>query len=204
MVVNQSKTVVLDTNNEASVNAAAASVDERFPEGIDVLINMAGVMDNKIAPALETEASDYLHVLKVNTVGPFLVTQAFYPLLKKRGTRTVVNVSSGLASISFARSGGSPLTGKILSYTSSKAALNMQTAVLAGALKDEGFIVVCTCPGWVATDMGSRSDTKQVMGSAPELTVEQSTERHLALVAKLTKDDNGKYISASEGKEFPY
>ena len=37
-----------------------------------------------------------------------------------------------------------------------------ETAVLAGALKDEGFSVVATCPGWVDTDMGSRSDTKEV------------------------------------------
>ena len=37
-----------------------------------------------------------------------------------------------------------------------------ETAVLAGALKAEGFTVVATCPGWVDTDMGSRSDTKEV------------------------------------------
>ena len=33
---------------------------------------------------------------------------------------------------------------------------------LANALKDEGFTVVSVCPGWVDTDMGSRSDTKEV------------------------------------------
>lgn len=32
-----------------------------------------------------------------------------------------------------------------------------ETAVLAGALKDEGFTIVATCPGWVETDMGTRS-----------------------------------------------
>ena len=34
--------------------------------------------------------------------------------------------------------------------------------MLASALKNEGFTVVATCPGWVDTDMGSRSDTKEV------------------------------------------
>ena len=34
--------------------------------------------------------------------------------------------------------------------------------MLAGALKDEGFTVICTCPGWVDTDMGSRSETTEV------------------------------------------
>ena len=59
-------------------------------------------------------------------MGPFLTTQAFYPLLLKRKTRTVVNVSSELASISGNRSASHPLTGKIVSYCSSKAALNMR------------------------------------------------------------------------------
>ena len=67
-----------------------------------------------------------MRVLEVNVIGPFLTTQAFYPLLLKRKTRTVVNVSSELASISWNRSASHPLTGKIISYCSSKAALNMR------------------------------------------------------------------------------
>ena len=54
------------------------------------------------------------------------MTQALYPLLKKRETRTIVNVSSGLGSITLARAGHFPLAGTIPSYTSSKAALNMR------------------------------------------------------------------------------
>ena len=59
-------------------------------------------------------------------VGPFLVTQAFYPLLKKRETRTIVNVTSVLGSVSLQRAGNNPLSGKVTAYTSSKAALNMR------------------------------------------------------------------------------
>ena len=33
-----------------------------------------------------------------------------------------------------------------------------ETAVLASSLKDEGFTIIATCPGWVATDMGSGSN----------------------------------------------
>ncbi len=43
--------------------------------------------------------------------------------------------------------------------------------MLAGALKDEGFTVICTCPGWVDTDMGSRSDTKEVRTNKPTAAV---------------------------------
>jgi hypothetical protein len=88
------------------------------------------------------EPSDYLRVLQVNTVGPFITTQAFYPLLKKKDTRTVVNVSSGLGSIAMNRSGGTPLTGKIISYTSSKAALNMRARPSACLM-----LRLCLAPG---------------------------------------------------------
>lgn len=45
---------------------------------------------------------------------------------------------------------------------------------------------------------------EQATGATPDLTVEQSTERHLKLIGKLTKEDNGKYFSAAEDKELPY
>ena len=72
------------------------------------------------------EGSDYERVLKVNVVGSFLVTQAFYALLKKRDTRTIVNVSSGVGSITAQRAGSVPVAGKVIAYASSKAALNMR------------------------------------------------------------------------------
>ena len=63
-------------------------------------------------------------------VGSFLVTQAFYALLKKRNTRTIVNVSSGVGSIALQRSGSVPVAGKVIAYASSKAALNMRARPL--------------------------------------------------------------------------
>ena len=72
------------------------------------------------------EPSEYVRVLNTNTVGSFRVTQALYPLLMKRQTRTVVNVSSGAGSIAVNRAGLKDLTGKIVAYASSKAALNMR------------------------------------------------------------------------------
>ena len=48
------------------------------------------------------------------------------------------------------------------------------------------------------------SSAAQMGGRKPDLTVEESTKRHLALVARLTKDDSGKYFSAARGEELPY
>ena len=45
------------------------------------------------------KAADYREVLEVNVIGPFLMTQAFVPLLRKKPTKVIVNTSSVLGSV---------------------------------------------------------------------------------------------------------
>ncbi len=77
------------------------------------------------------DAATYEKILKVNVVGPYLVTRTFVPLLLKRHTRTVVQMSSGLGSITRNRLGmtdpeKNPVGNKWIAYNASKAALNMR------------------------------------------------------------------------------
>ncbi len=67
---------------------------------------------------------EYTRVLQTNVVGPFLVTQHFLPLLKKKNTKVVVNTSSICGSISANAAGA--FKGLLLPYNSSKAAINMR------------------------------------------------------------------------------
>ena len=46
------------------------------------------------------DPAEYLKILDVNVVGPLRVTQALLPLLLKKDTRKVINISSTLGSIS--------------------------------------------------------------------------------------------------------
>ena len=47
-----------------------------------------------------SEAEDYLEVLRVNAVGPLLVTKHFLPLLRKSSVRPkIVNISSAMGSL---------------------------------------------------------------------------------------------------------
>ncbi|KAK9839325.1 hypothetical protein WJX81_008148 [Elliptochloris bilobata] len=195
-------TLTLDTSDEQSIKEAASKLEQTHPEGIDYLINVAGTADEKFQPALETDGADYIRVLTVNTVGPFLMIKAFVPLLRKKQTRTVVNVSSVDGSIATNRSGQyGEQAGMQLAYSCSKAALNMQTSVLANALKAEDFTVISMCPGWVQTAMGQRAADE---GSQPELSVAESTAKQLALIRRLTPADSGKFFSAAEDKELPH
>ncbi len=107
---------------------------------------------------LRREPSDYLRVLEVNTVGPFITTQAFYPLLKKKDTRTIVNVSSELGSIKENRAGGTPLSGKIISYTSSKAALNMRARPCRKGCRPDG--------AWPQAALSMRARSRPTMSRA--------------------------------------
>ncbi len=73
----------------------------------------------------------YERILKVNVVGTFLVTKTFLPLLMKKNTRTVVQISSGLGSLTRNRLGitapdQNPVADKWIAYNASKAALNMR------------------------------------------------------------------------------
>ncbi len=87
----------------------------------------------------------YSNVLKVNVVGVFLTTKAFVPLLKKKQSRTIVQLSSIFASTSFNRKGteNNPAATKLIAYNSSKAALNMRKLTSVG-LSSPVLTCVCT------------------------------------------------------------
>ena len=79
-------------------------------------------------------AATYSIVLKVNVVGVFLTTKAFVPLLRKKQSRTIVQLSSIFASTSFNRKGteNNPAATKLIAYNSSKAAVNMRKLTSLG------------------------------------------------------------------------
>jgi len=86
------------------------------------------------------------------------------PLLKRSKRGRIVNVSSGLGSLTLNADPNSPLTMRntLLAYCSSKAALNMITIHFANELKSAGIKVNSANPGFTATDMNQHRGTKTV------------------------------------------
>ena len=127
-------------------------------------------------------------VFRVNAVGPAAVTQALLRNLCAGKRRTIVNLSSGLGSISENDSGG------WISYRASKAALNQLTRTIAAELKKDRFICIALCPGWVRTDMG---------GSGATVSPEDSVAAILKVIDRLKPSDTGRFLDR-HGKDNPW
>jgi NAD(P)-dependent dehydrogenase (short-subunit alcohol dehydrogenase family) len=143
---NRVKPIAMDVTDAAQIAAAAQQM-----ESLDILINNAGVAlyDDLTDPAvLETH-------LRVNLFGPYVVTQAFLPLLTRSRGAVVNNLSvNALAPL--------PL---IPAYSVSKAAALNLTQSLRVLLAERGVTVHAVLTGPVDTDMTRGLDIPK---SAPE------------------------------------
>ena len=105
---------------------------------------------------------------ETNVFGVFRVTKALLPLLKKSKHGRIVNMSSGLGSLTRNAEPNSPLAVRniLLAYSSSKAALNMITFQFANELKSTGIKVNSANPGFTATDMNQHRGPRTVAQGA--------------------------------------
>jgi NAD(P)-dependent dehydrogenase (short-subunit alcohol dehydrogenase family) len=157
--------LLLDTSDEASIQAAAKDLKRRI-KALHVLINNAAVLDIWQGSILDAKASDIRDTFTTNVLGPILLTQALLPLLEAGKPSRVINVSSQLGSVA-------NMTDGWPGYGISKAALNAATRKFAPALRSRGISVNAASPGWVRTDMGTEN--------AP-LTVEQGAKNIIRLI----------------------
>jgi NAD(P)-dependent dehydrogenase (short-subunit alcohol dehydrogenase family) len=167
--------VALDVTDDASVAAAAEHVASHG--GLDVLVNNAGITGPRKA-ALDQSADDIALTLGTNVLGLVRVTRAFLPLLEQSANPVIVNVSSGMGSLSATTDPGR-LESTIVSlgYPTSKAAVNMLTVQYAKALP--AMRVNAVDPGYTATDLNGHRGTQTV------------TEGTDAIVAMVCVDRDG-------------
>ncbi|MBT0767683.1 SDR family NAD(P)-dependent oxidoreductase [Kineosporia sp. J2-2] len=150
--------VVLDVTDSASIAGAARTVGD-----LDILINNAGTMtDGATGP--EASVDSFRRTYETNVFGVVAVTNAFLPALRRSPAPRIVNMSSGTASLgastdeavrAAATAAPAALSPGAISYRSSKAALNLVTALYAQALPE--FRVNALAPGLRATDLNDRA-----------------------------------------------
>lgn len=124
-----------DVRDERSVAKAAAHAAEELG-GLDILVNNAALYETVAIDKLTIEQWD--EMFNTNVRGPFLMSRACAPYLKKTKGR-IINLGS---------LGGVRPWVTHAHYCQSKAALHMQTRLLAKALAPD-IAVNCVAPGMI-------------------------------------------------------
>jgi NAD(P)-dependent dehydrogenase (short-subunit alcohol dehydrogenase family) len=156
------KAIQIDVTNPASIEAASKQIDS-----LDVLINNAGISGGIPQTALATTTDTIREVFDTNFFGGINVTKAFLDTLKKSAEPRIVNVTSGLGSLTLhADPNWKYYKVKSAAYGPSKSALNAYTIVLAYELQDSAFKVNAVDPGYTATDFNHHSGPGTVEDAA--------------------------------------
>ena len=132
-----------DISSAADRAALIGYARERF-EGLDLLVNNAGVGQRERVDVLEAGEESFDQLIGTNLKGPHFLTQLAARWMLERGSGRIVfitSISAYAASVNRAE------------YCISKAGLSMSTALYAQRLAAHGIQVFEIRPGVIRTDM---------------------------------------------------
>jgi NAD(P)-dependent dehydrogenase (short-subunit alcohol dehydrogenase family) len=170
----------LEVTNRASITAAAERVRNEFGR-LDVLVQNAAISNTRKLPGQSIEEyakttrpsnvslDEMRAVWDTNVFGVLAVYQAMLPLLRETPGARIVNVSSGVGSLTTNSDPAFPyraIFGPV--YPASKTALNALTLAMALELDPEGIKVNAVSPGFTKTNLNGYAGTETVEEGARE------------------------------------
>lgn len=185
--------VCADIGSDESVFKASNDI-KNMTDHIDLLINCAGIlgdMSKNLGDDLDFD--EIMRVINVNAIGTLRITNALSSLVLNSTEKTIVNISSEAGSIADCwRTGW-------FGYCMSKAANNMQSALVHNNMRELGGKVFAIHPGHVATYMRGHLDT------TAKITPDVSAEGILHVVLDMPHPINSHplYLDYT-GKELPW
>ena len=185
--------ILIDITNLETIVLARKTIETKFNH-LDILVNNAGILGKVPQPAATMSVDEIRRIFDTNFFGTIQVTQEFIPLLLKSEEGRIVNVTSGLSSLTLHNDPNwKYYPFKSAGYSVSKTALNAYTVMLAFGLKDTNIKVNVVDPGHTATDFNNyRGDKK------PE-----NAAKVIVKYATITNSQTGKLID-EEGNEMPW
>jgi NAD(P)-dependent dehydrogenase (short-subunit alcohol dehydrogenase family) len=135
---------VADVTDEAQVAQVRDAYKARYGEGLDILINNAGI--NLRKPLTEFTLTEWRSIIDTNLTSVFLLCHAFIPLMKGRGYGRIINMTSMMSHIS--------LPGRT-AYSASKSGLLGFNRALALELAPEKITVNGISPGVCDTEINA-------------------------------------------------
>lgn len=130
---------IFDVTNENEVKAGIASIEKEVGP-IDILVNNAGII--KRVPAIEMEVSEYEQVIKIDLIGPFIMSKYVAKGMIQRGGGKIINMCSMMSELG---------RETVSAYASAKGGLKMLTKNLATEWAKFNIQVNGIGPGYFAT-----------------------------------------------------
>ncbi len=172
--------VQLDVTDRVSIAAAAERVRKEFGH-LDLLVNNAAISNTrkgnlslqeyaKITLASNASLDEIRAVWETNVFGVLAVYQAMLPLLRESSDARIINVSSGVGSLTDNADRGHPYHARFSPvYSASKAALNAITLAMMIELESTGIKVNLVSPGFTKTNLNGYEGTASVEEGSREV-----------------------------------
>lgn len=185
--------VPLDTSKEESVEKAAETI-KSDTSYLDIVINNAAVYLEKRSGNIFEKLcyEDMLKTFDINALGPLRVTHSIIDWILKGEKKLIINISSEAASIE------NCWRKKEFGYAMSKAALNMQSAILQNHLKEYGIKVLAIHPGYMKTYMLGEKNL------SADIEPEDSALKIYQLFISQKHDLEGPVFYDYQGKQLPW
>lgn len=196
----------LDVTNPASISAAVERISKELGR-LDVLINNAAISNTGKTPGMSIQEyvkisrpsnvslDEVRAIWETNVFGVLAVTQAMLPLLRKAPHARIVNVSSGVGSLTDNADPAFAYRAMYLpGYSASKTALNAITLAFAIELEAEGIKVNAINPGFIKTNLNGYEGTGPV----------EEGSREAVRVALLGPDGPTGRFTTWENKTLPW
>lgn len=178
----------LDVTRQSTIHAAVEYIEKQHGR-LDLLVNNAAIAHaGKPGRTLEETTEDgkastasldeVRTVWETNVFGVIAITQAMLPLLRKSPAARIVNVSSGLGSLTWIADPACWAREHFgVVYAASKTALNAITMAFAIELEKENIKVNAVSPGFTATALNNFQGTDSVeVGSREPVRVALETD----------------------------
>lgn len=151
--IDGAESIFIDVTDKNSIKDAL-----KYMGGVDVLVNNAGISEQKLFTDIEEE--DWDRIFSVNIKGMYMVTkEAISKMISKKSGR-IINISSIWGEI-----GGS----MEVHYSSAKAAVIGFTKALAKEMSLSGITVNCVSPGMISSPMNGHLDDEDIKGIEDEI-----------------------------------
>jgi len=149
--------IEIDVTDISSIKSAKQALETKTQK-LDVLINNAGIAGEQPQNMSTGDIDNLRKVFETNFFGAVQTTQQFIDLLRKSNEPRIINVSSGLASLTYHSS--STDFAIYAAYSCSKTALNAFTVMLAKEFLNTNFKINCVEPGYTSTNLNNYQGTQ--------------------------------------------